>query len=43
MALQAGKAALAANLLNDARLETQIPNVTKTKLNIRALAKIFAL
>jgi len=43
MALQAGKAALAANLLNDSRLETQIPNVTKTKLNIRALAKIFAL
>jgi len=43
MALQAGKATLAANLLNDARLETQIPNVTKTKLNIRALAKIFAL
>jgi SNF2 family DNA or RNA helicase len=43
MALQAGKATLAATLLNDTRLETQIPNVTKTKLNIRALAKIFAL
>ena len=43
MTLQAGKATLSATLLNDSRLETQIPNVTKTKLNIRALAKIFAL
>ena len=43
MALQAGKATLAATLLKDTTLENQVPNVTKTKLNIRALAKIFAL
>jgi len=43
MALQAGKASLAANLLKDSKLENAVPNVTKTKLNIRALAKIFAL
>jgi len=43
MNLQAGKAALAAELLNDTRLENQIPNVTKTKLNIRALKQIFSL
>jgi SNF2 family DNA or RNA helicase len=43
MNLQAGKATLAAELLKDTRLENQIPNVTKTKLNIRALKQIFSL
>jgi SNF2 family DNA or RNA helicase len=43
MALQAGKANLAAELLKDTRIGTQITNTTKTTLNIRALAKIFAL
>jgi len=43
MALQAGKASVAAVLLNDPALETQISNNTKTTLNIRTVAKIFAL
>jgi SNF2 family DNA or RNA helicase len=43
MALQAGKAAIAAVLLKDTKLENLVPNVSKTKLNIRSLAKIFAL
>jgi len=43
MALQAGKASVAAILLNDPTIETQISNSTKTTLNIRTVAKIFAL
>jgi hypothetical protein len=31
-----------AEVLNDPRLETQVPNVTKTKINIQTLRKIFA-
>ena len=42
MGLQAGKAALSAELLKDPRLLDQIQNATKTKLNIRILKKIFA-
>jgi SNF2 family DNA or RNA helicase len=42
MGLQAGKAALSAELLKDPRLLDQIQNATKTKLNIRTLKKIFA-
>jgi hypothetical protein len=42
MGLQAGKAALSAELLKDPRLLDQIQNATKTKLNIRTLKKIFS-
>jgi len=43
MGMQADKAAITAQLLNDPRLLAQVPNVTKTKLNIYAVKKIFAL
>jgi len=43
MALQAGKATLAAGILRDESLEKQVPNSTRTKLDIRALSKIFSL
>jgi SNF2 family DNA or RNA helicase len=43
MQLQEGKAKVCAEILNDPRLETQVPNVTKTKINIQTLKKIFAL
>ncbi len=42
MRLQEGKAKVCAEVLNDPRLETQVPNVTKTKINIQTLRKIFA-
>lgn len=42
MHLQEGKAKVCAEVLNDPRLETQVPNVTKTKINIQTLKKIFA-
>ena len=42
MHLQEGKAKVCAEVLNDPRLETQVPNVTKTKINIQTLRKIFA-
>jgi hypothetical protein len=42
MRLQEGKAKVCAEILNDPRLETQVPNVTKTKINIQTLRKIFA-
>ena len=42
MQLQEGKAKVCAEVLNDPRLETQVPNVTKTKINIQTLKKIFA-
>ena len=42
MQLQEGKAKVCAEVLNDPRLETQVPNVTKTKINIQTLRKIFA-
>lgn len=43
MALQESKARVCAEVLNDPRLATQVPNVSKTKMNIQALKKIFAL
>jgi SNF2 family DNA or RNA helicase len=42
MQLQEGKAKVCAEVLNDSRLETQVPNVTRTKITIYALKKIFA-
>jgi SNF2 family DNA or RNA helicase len=42
MQLQEGKAKVCAEVLNDPRLETQVPNVTRTKITIHALRKIFA-
>ncbi len=42
MQLQEGKARVCAEVLNDQRLATQIPNVTRTKITIHALKKIFA-
>ena len=42
MQLQDGKAKVCAEVLNDPRLATQVPNVTRTKINIQALRKIFA-
>jgi SNF2 family DNA or RNA helicase len=42
MQLQEGKAKVCAEVLNDPRLETQVPNVSKTKINIQTLKKIFA-
>lgn len=42
MQLQEGKAKVCAEVLNDPRLETQVPNVTRTKITIQALRKIFA-
>lgn len=42
MHLQEGKAKVCAEVLNDPRLETQVPNVTRTKINIHALRKIFS-
>ena len=42
MQLQEAKAKVCAEVLNDPRLETQVPNVTRTKINIQTLKKIFA-
>ena len=42
MQLQEGKAKVCAEVLNDPRLETQVPNVSRTKITIHALKKIFA-
>ena len=42
MQLQEGKAKVCAEVLNDPRLATQVPNVSKTKINIQTLKKIFA-
>jgi len=42
MQLQEGKARVCAEVLNDQRLATQIPNVTRTKITIHTLKKIFA-
>jgi tRNA U34 5-carboxymethylaminomethyl modifying GTPase MnmE/TrmE len=42
MQLQEGKAKVCAEILNDPRLESQVPNVTRTKITIHALRKIFA-
>ena len=42
MQLQEGKAKVCAEVLNDPRLATQVPNVTRTKITIHALKKIFA-
>ena len=42
MQLQEGKAKICAEILNDPRLATQVPNVSKTKINIQTLKKIFA-
>jgi SNF2 family DNA or RNA helicase len=42
MQLQEGKAKVCAEVLNDPRLATQVPNVTRTKINIQTLRKIFA-
>jgi len=42
MHLQEGKAKVCAEVLNDPRLKTQVPNVTRTKINIQTLRKIFA-
>ena len=42
MNLQDGKAKICAEILNDPRLETVIPNIPKTKINVQTLKKIFA-
>jgi hypothetical protein len=42
MNLQEGKAKICAEILNDPRLETLVPNIPKTKINIQTLKKIFA-
>jgi SNF2 family DNA or RNA helicase len=42
MHLQEGKAKVCAEVLNDPRLETQVPNATRTKITIHTLRKIFA-
>jgi hypothetical protein len=42
MQLQEGKAKVCAEILNDPRLATEVPNVPKTKVNIQTLKKIFA-
>jgi SNF2 family DNA or RNA helicase len=42
MQLQEGKAKVCADVLKDPRLETQVPNVTRTKITIHSLRKIFA-
>lgn len=42
MQLQEGKAKVCAEVLNDPRLETQVPNASRTKITIHALKKIFA-
>lgn len=42
MQLQEGKAKVCAEVLNDPRLATQVPNATQTKITIHALKKIFA-
>jgi SNF2 family DNA or RNA helicase len=42
MHLQEGKAKVCAEVLKDPRLETQVPNVTRTKITIHTLKKIFA-
>ena len=42
MQLQEGKAKVCAEVLADPRLATQVPNVSKTKINIQTLRKIFA-
>ena len=42
MQLQEGKARVSAEVLNDPRLMTQVPNAPRTKINIQTLAKIFA-
>lgn len=42
MHLQDAKAKVCAEILNDPRLETLVPNVSKTKITIHALKKIFA-
>ena len=42
MQLQEGKAKVCADVLKDPRLETQVPNVTRTKITSHSLRKIFA-
>lgn len=42
MQLQEVKAKVCAEVLNDPRLETQVPSVPKTKINIKTLRAIFA-
>ena len=42
MQLQEGKAKVCAEVLNDPRLETQVPNVSRTKITIHTLKKIFS-
>jgi hypothetical protein len=42
MQLQEAKAKVCAEVLNDPRLETQVPNVPKTKINLQTLRAIFA-
>ena len=42
MHLQDAKAKICAEILNDPRLESVIPNIPKTKINVQTLKKIFA-
>jgi SNF2 family DNA or RNA helicase len=42
MQLQEGKAKVCAEVLNDPRIASSVPNVTRTKITIHALKKIFA-
>ena len=43
MNLQEGKAKICAEILNDPKLETQIPNIPRTKITTHTLKKIFAI
>ena len=42
MQLQEGKAKVCAEVLNDPRIQEQVPNVPKVRVNIQTLKKIFA-
>ena len=42
MQLQEGKAKVCAEVLNDQRIEGQVPNVSRAKVNIQTLRKIFS-
>lgn len=41
MQLQEGKAKVCAEILNDVRIETAVPNVSRNKINVQTLKKIF--
>jgi hypothetical protein len=42
MQLQEGKAKVCAEVLNDPRIQEQVPNVPRVRVNIQTLRKIFS-